>query len=561
MKCRTILLIGSFLCVFSISFANDFFWIDPAGGGLGDPVKWDPPATPGVDDHVFFSLPYSFLVWLQNNYTHDRLIVDGSDLTLDLNGNTYLLDGRVDNNCAVIIGDEGFGAVTILEGNVLSRDLFLGRNQTDSTGRLSLSGAGTSWSGYIDPDWHGFFYGNAGDAEVSVTDNASLSHGHGQSAINPDSSALFNVKGPDSEWFVAGYFGMSMWGDTTLNLGDGATARYGYLEMAVFPGSSAVINAAGPYRQTEVLVENWWWDPVSLFIGREGEGIINLSGSTLTNFGNTVIAEYPNGRGELNINDGAWADLQGSVAVGGSLDQPGGRGLIRITDNPFNGEPADLSCARQEGQYLVIWPEGTIQMDAGTIWMDWDADSANPLDLRGGKLEGWGSIYAQVNNISGVVAPGTTGNYWRALELKYDYTQGPEATLKIGLRGPAQYWDYGVLAAIQPDHGQVSLDGFLDVDLWGNYIPNYNDAFVIVQGQSVSGRFINAPSRLVFEGGSFDVLYEVNQVVLTHFQPEPRCRAFPAADLNKDCMVNLEDLSILAADWITCNLVPEDFCL
>ncbi len=355
---------------------------------------------------------------------------------------------------------------------------------------------------------------------------------------------------------------MSLYGDTLLNISNGARARYGLLEMSVFPGSSTVINVTGADRESELAIENVWTDPTGLFIGKEGKAVINLTRSKLCHSGKTVIGQDLWGQGELNLLDGSWAELQGSVAVGGSMEKPGGQALIYIYDDPFNSYPSDLNCGRAgEGYPMVVWPGGTIRMDGGNIWMDYEPGvSANPIILKGGSLEGWGSIYAEVNNESGLVVPGTTGNYWKALELKYNYAQGPQATLKIGLRGPNRYWDYGVLVAIQPGRGQVALDGFLDVDLRGGYVPDYEDVFWVVQGQLVTGQFINAPSQLIFEDGTFDIFYGDTEVTLTHFRPEPKCPAYPPADFNKDCLVNLADLAVLAGQWLRCGYEPGTFC-
>jgi len=38
------------------------------------------------------------------------------------------------------------------------------------------------------------------------------------------------------------------------------------------------------------------------------------------------------------------------------------------------------------------------------------------------------------------------------------------------------------------------------------------------------------------------------------------CTAFPAGDVNGDCMTNLEDLAILCSGWLTCNRLPQQDC-
>jgi len=561
MKRITFLFILIFLGISLFSFADDYYWIDPSGGELGDSTKWNPTGTPGLDDYVYFTEPGSYTVWLDDYHTHDRMTVDGSDLTLDLNSYEYTLDTTNDYNRSVVIGDSTTGSVTISGGGVYSRDLFMGSNGVDSEGQLHLSGYETFWTGYIDPDWHGFFFGSFGDAVISVTDNAYLEHGHGQSAVFSESVTTFDVDGQDSEWFVAGFFGMSIYGITTTNVSNGGRARMGYLEMALFQGSSSTINVMGTGHETELAIENGWWDDVSLYIGVGGTGVINLTGSILYHEGNTVIAEQSGSSGQLNIFDGSWADCQGSVSVGGSLDTPGGRGLISLYDNPDNGDYAELTCAWGQGESLIVWPDGTIRMDGGQIAMEYDIDMANPIDLRGGTLEGSGLIWANVNNYSGVVTPGSVGE-WKALEMRYDYTQDAGATLKIPIIGSSSssYWNYGGIIATTLGYGQVTLDGMLDVDLWSGFVPDYTDEYVIIEARSVNGQFINAASAYVFEGGTFEVVYEPDRVILTHFESQPLCAVYSTADFNKDCMVNLADFATIAEQWLDCNLEPADFC-
>ena len=556
MRRRAVLLMVVFFSVPMISWADDYYWIDPSGGELGDSTKWNPASTPGEDDYVYFTEPNSYTVWLDDNYNFGRMTVEGSDLTLDLNGYEYTLDTTDDYNCSVVIGNYATGSVTVRNGGVYSHDLFIARNGGDSGGRLDLSGAGTFWMGHeIDGPWFGFFYGAAGDADVSVTDGAQLIHGHGQCGIGTEGTAVFDIDGQDSEWFVGGFFEMSAYGTTTTNVSNGGRARMGYLTMATYRGSEATINLTGVDQTTELAIENGWWDDVSLFIGGSGKGIINLTDSFMYNQGNTVIGQKGGGKGELNIDAGSSADCQGSVAVGGSLEAAGGEGLINVAGT--------LNCARAGGQSMIVWPDGVVRLDIGWIIMDYEIVLASPIDLQGGTLEGWGTIFAQVNNYGGVVAPGAGGDGyddWKVLNIGYDYTQDADATLKIPIAGISSggwsYWNYGGLNV----SGAAALDGYLDVDLWDGFEPAYTDEYVIVEAASVSGKFINAASEYVFEDGTFEVVYEPDRVILTHYESEPRCAKYPMGDLNQDCRVNLLDLAVMAGSWLTCGLEPGEAC-
>ena len=502
---------------------------------------------------MHFELPNTYTVRLDDYYTHDKLLVEGSDLTLDLNGYEYYLDTPDDYYQSVIIGDYVPSSLTLSGGSVICGDLFTGRNDSAAVGTLNVSGS--LLSGSID-GWHGFYFGTSGDSVVTVTDDAYMEHGHGQSGIYRLSEFL--IDGENTEWYVDGFFQMSAYGTTNMILSNGARARIGYLEMAMGANSSAVINLTGVSQNTELAIENWW-DPISLYLGMSGSGVINLRGSFLYTASSMAIASEEGGSGELNVYDGSWADITGSVGVGGTPDAAGGRGVLNLyDDDPGNGEYVYFYCTQEMGESMVVWPEGAVHLHAATIMMEDDTlPVANPIILRGGLLDGWGWVYAEVVNESGIVRPGVT-TLWKDLNLNYNYEQGPAGTLKIGIGGTYSAWNYGVLKVNDPSNGQVTLDGMLDVDLLYGFVPDYNDEFVIIEAQSVNGQFINAPSTVVFEGGTFEVIYDTDRVLLTHFEEEPKCPIYPAADLNKDCLVNLADFAFMAAQWLDCGLEP--FC-
>jgi hypothetical protein len=554
MKHIIFLFITFLVCLVSLLHADDYTWIDPNGGELGDGTKWDVGVSPGADDFVWFTLPDSYDVWMDDSYTYDRMMVDGSDVTLDLNGFTLFLDGMADYNCSTIIGDEAFGGLSVSGGEIHSGDVFLGRNSNLSEGRLNLSGPETIWTCLINDGWHGFFAATGGDASVRVTDDAQLRHGHGQSGIY--GKATYEIDGRESEWYVDGQFQMSVYGDTFVTLSNGARLRIAKLETALFPGSTATLNVTGVSHETELAIENWW-DEIPFYLGRGGKAEVNLTGSKLFCSGNMVIGEEGSGRGQLTLQSGSWADIAGTLAVGGSLDRPGGEGLLYLYSDWGTGQYSDFSCAWEPGDSLRVWPKGTVRVDGGQIRLE-TPYGPNAIELRGGTLEGWGWIWADILN-EGMVIPGGVGD-WKVLNVQYDYTQGETGTLRIPIAGAGSNWYYGTLSVNDPPYGQVTLDGMLEVELWNGFVPAYEDEFVIIEAISLSGQFINAATEYVFEDGTFEVIYEPTRVILTHYVSEPRCPAFPMADLNKDCKVNLADFSVMAEQWLDCGLQPTASC-
>jgi hypothetical protein len=54
---------------------------------------------------------------------------------------------------------------------------------------------------------------------------------------------------------------------------------------------------------------------------------------------------------------------------------------------------------------------------------------------------------------------------------------------------------------------------------------------------------------VICDNGTFDVIYESNQVALTHYQASPKCETFALSDPKRDGAVNMADLAFLANQW------------
>ncbi|MFA5271576.1 MAG: hypothetical protein WC412_04455 [Candidatus Omnitrophota bacterium] len=553
----------SFLTVSSLCIAEDYTWDNPSGGFFGEPNNWDPNGVPGDDggDTVRFTLPTAYTVTLDNYYNNDTLYVDGgSAVTLDIAGYEYILDYSPESSQSVVIGEYGQGSLLINNGNVFSLDVSIGQFG-GSVGSLTLSGSTTQWTTLYDEGWHGVSIGEDGDATLSVLDNAQFRHGHGGSAVGAESNATVDVNGIDSEWYVDGEFDMSVWGDTMVNIANGGKIDIGKLNMASEYGSSAQINITGEDQQSELQLHADVTN--SLTIGKNGMAAVRVYGSKLLNTGTMTIGENPGSSGLLEVHEKSWVDTWNSIAIGGSLDNSGGRGQLSIIDdNPGDEYGVDFTPTEAAGQFIKVWPQGTIAMDGGAIEMEYDVNMANPIILQGGTLQGNGMIWAHVENHGGLVAPWDEEDN-KVLEIGYNYTQDATGTLKIAIAGRDPVSQYAHLRAVQPNYGQVSLDGILDVDLIDGFVPSYGDEFIIIAAQNISGTFSNAVSQYVFQDGSFDVIYNTDSydsVILTHYNPEPACLHYPVADMNRDCKVNLLDFAIFAGEWLDCNLVPESYC-
>jgi hypothetical protein len=104
--------------------------------------------------------------------------------------------------------------------------------------------------------------------------------------------------------------------------------------------------------------------------------------------------------------------------------------------------------------------------------------------------------------------------------------------------------------------GNIFLDGQLAIALIGDWLPDPGDSFTILAASSINGFFSNAPpdkndiGLVSFPGGTFNVTYNPNSIVLTGFVHQP---CDNPADLNCDGVVNVSDLLILFDQWGGCT--------
>jgi T5SS/PEP-CTERM-associated repeat protein len=369
MKISVLVFMGLFLAILTCPcFADDYYWNDPSGGNFGDSDNWNPAGVPGLGDAALFMLPATYAVTLDEPRYNSMFDVDGSDVTLNLSGYEYFIEYASETgDRAATIGEYGQGGLSVNNGYVYSKEVSIGQFG-DASGSLTLSDPNTIWTAWQDDTWYGVWIGEEGDARLSVLDNAQFRHGHGLSAFGENSDVVVDVNGLDSEWYVDGQFDMSVYGKTTVNITNGGRVRANLLNMANEPGSSAQINITGVDQETELSLESGGED--SLTLGRRGEGIIHIEGSKLLSAGKMIIAAEPGSSGLLEVHEGSWVDTWESIAIGGTFDNPGGVGHLSIIDDDRDNEfGIDFTPTSAEGQYMLVWPQGTITMDGGVIEM------------------------------------------------------------------------------------------------------------------------------------------------------------------------------------------------
>jgi hypothetical protein len=235
----------------------------------------------------------------------------------------------------------------------------------------------------------------------------------------------------------------------------------------------------------------------------DGSDVYGLSDgrSTIAN-GDTALVDIA---GELRVGANTrWHLLSSSLSISGTIRSTGPNSSI-----DFQGIPALL---RMGGAGLRV--------DAGqSLSVRLNGEAANvELNGNGNTIQGSGLLQGNYTVLSGAnVAPGNSPGL---LTIDGDTTFGSSGHLTIELAGLARGLNYDGLDVT----GEVTIaGGLLDVSLLNGFAPNSADAFIILRGHHISGRFSNALSSIVVGTQTLPVTYFDQMVVLGNAAavPEP----------------------------------------
>jgi hypothetical protein len=530
-----------FVAVFSsVSFTQtDYQWVDPAGGSYADPNNWLPEGVPGPADLASFGLSATYPILFDADWTLGRLMVDNGEIDLDMGSRRLDLVWMEPVDNAAVVGHISGGKLLLTNGSVYSGSVNLGRNP-GSFGALQVTSGGF-WEARRDPEWQGIWIGYSGDADMTVDSGGIVRQGHGEAAVMPGTSASITVTG-GSTWYVDGWFGMGVNGSAGMFVQNNGQAHTGRCEMGIEQGSDAraIISFGSSWELTS------FWE-TSLTIGQRGSASLAIQiDSQLLNRGNMVIAAEPGSSGLLNIISGS-ATIGHSMAIGGTIDSPGGWGTVDLISS-------ELLVGTGEEDRLIIWPRGKILMDRDSILQSTSPDSKLKVTLEG-QLRGTGKISGSIWQRGGVLYP--EGPTYPLFQLTGNFSQNYPGVFEVELMGSEDFQYSRLLIS----EGSATLDGNLRVHLADGYTPkNYEIFTILYAAEGVSGQFRNAPSNITFDRGTFDVTYTGDSVQLTNYRSMPFCDTSLPGDLNEDCRVDLLDLSLMAQNWLRCNLVPADLC-
>jgi len=131
------------------------------------------------------------------------------------------------------------------------------------------------------------------------------------------------------------------------------------------------------------------------------------------------------------------------------------------------------------------------------------------VSLQAGKLFGTGTVAASVNSKASVTA-GDTLTKAGTLSVS-TYTQQSTGSLNVQIGGTTVGTQYSRLAVANG----ASLNGALNIKLINGFVPAIGNAFTVLTGSAVTGKFATVNGLSINSGEHFEIAYNAANVTLT----------------------------------------------
>ena len=233
-------------------------------------------------------------------------------------------------------GYAGSGSLRISDGLTIgSDDGYLGY-RPGSIGVATVSGAGSTWtnSRYLNIGYYG-------DGSLDISDGAVVSNAsYGYVANKKDSTGRVTVSGAGSTWTIARMLYVGYWGDGSLVISDGGrvlvesshTGHNSYIGYTKYSTSSAEVSGDG----------STWVVPGGLYVGYSGNGTLDITGGGIVTSRGGSLAGNKDGVGVATISGAGsvWSNT-GVFHIGrsgdGTLNLADG-GLLEVSEDMFLAE-------------------------------------------------------------------------------------------------------------------------------------------------------------------------------------------------------------------------------
>ena len=357
-------------------------WTGATSGNWLDGANWSPAQVPTATDDVTIDQTPGFIPRLNgvgsDGQAHDIIIgstvsgggllqiYNGATLTsnqtilgnsagntggIDISSNAALPASHWTNAGSLIIGNSGFGVLTVTKGTATTGSALLGANAgsqglglisgteakwinnggltiggggtgtlsisnggtvnntgagtigdaAGSTGTVTVDGLGSTWTNNGD-----LFVGDTGTGALNIANGGVVSNLTGKIGSGTGSNGTVAVAGSGSIWTSTGGVIAGDFGDGTLNITDGGTANslFGTLGNRVDSSGTAMVDGT----------DSSWNNAGILNIGNFGEGTLSISGGGSVHNTDAFIGGTSSGVGSVSV-DGAGSDWTNTAGL------------------------------------------------------------------------------------------------------------------------------------------------------------------------------------------------------------------------------------------------------
>jgi outer membrane autotransporter protein len=348
---------------------------------------------------------------VSNNYSHIGYSTGSTGaVTVTGTGSTWTTSNDL------YVGFYGSGSLTISDGGTVSSYEGQIGYEIGSSGSATVTGAGSTWT-----TDQGIYVGNNGSGSLTISDGGMVSSYQGVIGYDSSGSGSATVTGAGSTWansigLVVGYYGSG-----TLSIADG--------------GSVSSINAGIGYESdstgavTVTGAGSTWINSGDLYAGYEGSGTL-----TIADGGTVIIGALNSG---TNTYDGTLtiayeAGSTGTLIIGAAAGEAAvAAGTLQAASVVFGSGTGTIVFNHTETDYTfaaAISGDGTLDFDSGTTTLSADnsgftgtttVDDATliinsvlggTLQINGGgTLSGTGTIGTTTLASGGTISPGLAG--------------------------------------------------------------------------------------------------------------------------------------------------------
>ncbi len=254
------------------------------------------------------------------------------------------------------VGYHGAGSLAVSDESALSGDALWIGTHAESTGAVTLSGADTKWWGS-----ESFYVGHGGDGALSITNGAAGStKRHGYIGDLPGSTGSVTVSGAGTTWYHDASFYVGRFGDGALEISDGAFVDNGMCIIAEQSGSSGEVSISGP----ETIHTTYGYT-----VGHYGDGKLEIDNGATVNTHRLVdyrIGYFPGSSGAVTV-DGAGTTWNINQPFASFMVGVFSQGVLEITNGAVVSGGGDHYIGQHVGSNGLVTVSNT-----GSSWIEFD---------------------------------------------------------------------------------------------------------------------------------------------------------------------------------------------